>query len=247
MDTSQKPVVPQPLPPILPAQPVQPAPPIPPAPPVQPLQPVQPGQSTTQQPPQQPTAATEPLPPSASSPSQAQPAQPLQTNQQPAPPVPQTPPLHKLLPLYKPASRFKNRHNLLIALGVGLSAITVLTAFFLASQRVSFFSSARTSSPPVMISGENSYIFVSPISAFADGISTIRVTVFMLNNQGLGVAKQTVNLKTSDSLTVKQVEPITDDYGRAIFDVISSTPGNYTLNAETAGLTLSHTVSISFQ
>lgn len=247
MDTSQKPVVPQSLPPKLPTQSVQPAPPIPPTPPVQPLQPVvQPGQPTTQ-PPQQPTAPTEPLQPSASASSQAQPAQPLQSNQQPAPPVPQIPPLHRFLPLYKPASHLKNRHNLLIALGIGLSVITVLIAFFLARQRVSFFSSAQTSSSPVMVSGENSYIFVSPISAFADGISTIRVTVFMLNNQGLGVAKQTVNLKTSDSLTVKQVEPKTDDYGRAIFDVISSTPGNYTLSAETAGLTLSHTVSISFQ
>lgn len=247
MDTSQKPVVPQSLPPKLPTQPVQPAPPIPPTPLAQPLQPVQPGQPTTHKPPQQPTAPTEPLPPSASASSQAASAQPLQSNQQPVPLVPQKVPLHKLLPLHKPASHFKNRHNLLIALGIGLSAITVLIAFFLASQRVSFFSSARTSSSPVMVSEENSYIFVSPISAFADGISTIRVTVFMLNNQGLGVTKQTVNLKTSDSLTVKQVEPITDDYGRAIFDVISSTPGNYTLSAETAGLTLSHTVSISFQ
>lgn len=98
-----------------------------------------------------------------------------------------------------------------------------------------------------MVSRENSYIFASPISAFADGISIVRVTVFMLGNQGLGVSGQSVKLKTSGPLTVNQVKSVTDDYGRAIFDVTANTPGNYTLSAGTGDLTLSQTVSISFQ
>ena len=240
MDTSQKPVVPQPIsskPPIQPVQPISPASAVQPASPVLPIKPIpQPGQPAA--------ASTGPVQPASTT--QAQPsAQPFKSGP-PVQPEPQLLTRHKFLPLYKPATPFKSRHNLFIALGIGLSLITVLIAFFLASRRLSFFSSARTPSSQGMVSGENSYIFVSPISAFADGISIIRVTVFMLNNQGLGVAKQTVKLNTSGPLTVKSVEPITDDYGRAIFDVISSTPGNYTLSAGIAGLTLSHTVSISF-
>lgn len=221
MDTSQKPVQQptQPINPIQPAQPVQPAqPPIAPAQPTQLIQPTEPTQ------PVQPMPFIEPV----------RPARPTQTRQ-------------KLLPLYKPATQFKNRHNFLITAGIGLSIITVLIAFFSLRQRVTFFSSARTPSSQVMISKENSYIFASPISAFADGISIIRVTVFMLSNQGLGVSGQTVKLKTSGPLTVNQVKPATDDYGRAIFDVTANTPGSYTLSAETGDLTLSQKVSISFQ
>ena len=223
MDTSQKPVQ-QPTQPAQPAQPASPLiPSVQPAQSIKPTLPTQPAQSTL-------------------------PAQQIKLNQstkpiQPAPLQPK----QKFLPLYKPALHIQNRHNFLIALGIGLSIITVLIAFFLARQRVSFFSSARTPSSQVMISKENSYIFASPISAFADGISIIRVTVFMLSNQGLGVSGQTVKLKTSAPLTVNQVKSATDDYGRAIFDVTANTPGTYTLSAETGDLTLSQKVSISFQ
>ncbi len=175
----------------------------------------------------------------------------MDTSQRPAPqptqPLQLTQPRQPVLPIIEHALHLNNRHNLLIALGIGLSIITVLISFILVRQRVSFFSSARTPSSQVMVSTDNSYIFVSPISAFADGISIIRVTVFMLSNQGLGVAGQTVKLKISGPLTVNQVKPTTDDYGRAIFDVTANTPGNYTLSAGTGDLTLSQTVSIAFQ
>lgn len=150
-------------------------------------------------------------------------------------------------PKNKPAALFKSKHNLILAAGISLSLITVLIAFILVGQRISLFGHAKTLSSEAKISKDNSYIFVSPISAFADGISIIRVTVFMLSNQGLGVSGQTVKLKTSGPLTVSQVKPVTDDYGRAIFDVTSNNPGNYTLSAGTADLSLSQTVSIAFQ
>lgn len=178
------------------------------------------------------------------------PVQPIQLVQPvlPTQPVQQTNQVRSaILPKNKPAIFLKSKHNLIIAAGISLSIITVLIAFILVGQRISFFGHAKTPSSEAKISKENSYIFVSPISAFADGISIIRVTVFMLSNQGLGVSGQTVKLKTSGPLTVSQVKPVTDDYGRAIFDVTSNTPGNYTLSAETGGLSLSQTVSISFQ
>ena len=128
MDTSQKPV-PQPIPSKLPIQPVQPASP---APAVQPASPVQPISPLPQA--GQPAApSTGPVQPASAT--QA-PAQPLKSGP-PAQPVPKLLPGHKFLPLYKPATPFKSRHNLLIALGIGLSLITVLIAFFLASRRLS--------------------------------------------------------------------------------------------------------------
>lgn len=208
--------------------------------------------NTSQKPAPQPVQPVQPLKPSQSVPLR----QPVQSVQpvQPASPIPPTSPVPQpvqvrrpALPGTKPAISLTNRHNLFIAAGIGLSIITVLIAFFLVRQRVSFFSRARTPSSQVKVSRENSYIFASPVSAFADGISIIRVTVIMLSNQGLGVSGQTVKLKTSKPLTVNQVKPATDDYGRAIFDVTANTPGDYTLSAETSDLTLSQTVSIAFQ
>lgn len=236
MDTNFKPVG-------LPTQPKSPLPPRLPEYPIPSTPPMPPGQSIPSIPPTPSTAQPAPI----------QSGKPIQSEV----PIPASPAINltqkspslKLLPA--PNSKafipHQNRHSLYIALGIGASLVTVLIALVLMSQRVSFFSSARTPSSQQAISKENSYIFISPISAFADGISIIRVTVFMLSNQGLGVSGQTVKLKTSGPLTVSQVKPVTDDYGRAIFDVTSNNPGNYTLSAGTGDLSLSQTVSISFQ
>jgi hypothetical protein len=46
---------------------------------------------------------------------------------------------------------------------------------------------------------------------------------------------------------ISETQPMTDNLGRAIFDLTSSNPGNYTIIAEASGVTLPQQVSISFQ
>ena len=139
-----------------------------------------------------------------------------------------------------------NKQHLFLLSGIIFSVMIIFLSVFLAMQRTSFFSRAQVSHS-ALLSQDNSYIFASPISAYADGVSIIRVTVFVLNSQGLGISDQTVELKTSSPVTISQIQPVTDNFGRAIFDVTSVTSGHYTINAEIGGQSLSQKVLVSFQ
>jgi|DewCreStandDraft_4_1066084.scaffolds.fasta_scaffold01229_45 hypothetical protein len=157
----------------------------------------------------------------------------------------------KLYIYIKKKEDFNNKHKVYLAGGVIFSLILILMAINIATQRLSYF--GRASAPGGVSIGnadlslENSYVFASPLSAASDGVSIIRVTVFLLNNQGLGVAGKNVNLKITGNLNVASIQPTSDNMGRAIFDLTSNTPGSYTVSAEIEGALLPQTVSISFR
>ncbi len=139
-------------------------------------------------------------------------------------------------------------HKFKLMIGVCVSIILILVAINVATVRISYFgraSSAGGGSP--ILSRENSYLFASPIAAIADGTSVVRITVYILNSQGLGIPGQKITLTTSKPLTIGQTQPVTDTFGRAIFDLTSSTRGDYTISAEVANVSLPQTVSILFQ
>lgn len=137
------------------------------------------------------------------------------------------------------------KHRLFLLVGAVVSILFVFLAAFLTSQRTSFTGRAQTSGPTVF-SRENSYLFASPITAAANGTSLIRVTVFLLNDQGLGVVGQKVELSVNGPVTVAQTQPVSDTFGRAIFDVTAGSPGDYTITAATSGVPLLQKVSVSF-
>lgn len=143
-------------------------------------------------------------------------------------------------------------HKKILLAGIIISLFIIVLALSIANSRTSFFGRAASSSSSARIAGnlslENSYLFASPISAAADGSSAIRVTVIVLNDQGLGVGGREITLKTSDgSLKITPVSPTSDTFGRAIFDLSSSSPGNYTITAEVSNAALPQTVSVAFR
>ncbi len=97
------------------------------------------------------------------------------------------------------------------------------------------------------ISLSNSYIFASPLSACSDGASLIRVTVFVIDDRGLGVANQTVALNAPGGLTVSTVQGVTDNIGKGYFDVASFNPGTYSIEAEVEGKSIPQTVNVGFR
>lgn len=138
-------------------------------------------------------------------------------------------------------------HTLFLISGIGFSLMLILLAFSVAQNRTSWFGRAQTPSGTGLFSRENSYLFASPITALADGTSLIRVTAFILSPQGLGVAGQKVDIRVSGPVNLSSVQPITDTFGRATFDVAATSPGAYTIHAEVAGVAVPQTVSVSFQ
>lgn len=76
---------------------------------------------------------------------------------------------------------------------------------------------------------DNSYIFSTPSQARANGQEKVRLTVFVLNNQGLGVLGKKVLIESNSSLIVDTIQGSTDNYGKAYFDISATKPAQYYL------------------
>jgi hypothetical protein len=123
--------------------------------------------------------------------------------------------------------------------------ILVSFSFFFGLYEVRFFKS-RASVSQASFSVDNSYLFVSPLRAKANGQEKIRITVFVLNNQGLGVLGKEVFLSRDPSLSVDIIQGQTDSFGKAVFDVTSTKPGEYYLEVFVDGQKLPQKAHLSF-
>ncbi len=97
------------------------------------------------------------------------------------------------------------------------------------------------------ISVENSYLFVTPLQAKANGREKIRLTVFILNSQGVGVQGKKVFLGETPYLNVEAINSVTDNLGKAVFDITSFHPGEYYLQVEVGGKKLPQKAHLSFK
>jgi hypothetical protein len=123
--------------------------------------------------------------------------------------------------------------------------ILISFSFFFGLYEVRFLKS-RASVSQASFSVDNSYLFVSPLRAKANGQEKIRITVFVLNNQGLGVLGKEVFLSRDPSLSVDIIQGQTDGFGKAVFDVTSTKPGEYYLEVSVDGQKLPQKAHLNF-
>jgi len=131
----------------------------------------------------------------------------------------------------------------LIIIAILLVGLTV--TIFLASRAV-IFSPKASSNNQNSINIQNSYLFASPLQAKADGNEKIRLTIFLLDNRGLGVPSQKVDLSLPSTVHLINTQATTDDTGKAIFDAYSATTGSFEISAQVDNTRLSQKVKISF-
>lgn len=99
----------------------------------------------------------------------------------------------------------------------------------------------------------NSYVFGAPLSVEADGQSKIRVSAFLLTNEGRGFPDRQIDLRVTPreqaggTPEVQPVQPITDNFGQAIFEVSSTDPGQYVVTAVVDGMEIPQTVTLTFR
>ncbi len=93
---------------------------------------------------------------------------------------------------------------------------------------------------------DNSYLFVSPLRANANGREKIRISVFILNNQGLGVMGKKVVLGNNPNLKINIIQGLTDNFGKAVFDVSSGKKGEYYLEVKVKETVLPQKAHLSF-
>lgn len=127
-----------------------------------------------------------------------------------------------------------------------LVMLIVFISSFVIGERSSFFGRATTGVAEGEVSADNSYLFASPLQAKAGDSEKIRVTAFILNSKGLGVTGKKVTLASDKGINVTEVQSVTDSYGKAIFDVTATNPGEYLLEASIAAEVLPQKVRVSF-
>ena len=125
----------------------------------------------------------------------------------------------------------------LLTLGVLVYYIRFATAI---TPKASSYNTVNT------VSITNSYIFASPVRAKASG-DLIRVTVFLLDDEGKGIFDKKVSLRVLDGLLdIKEMQSLTDETGKAFFDVASSAVGTFTLEATTEKITLPQKIKVIY-
>ena len=99
---------------------------------------------------------------------------------------------------------------------------------------------------PGQLSLENSYLFASPLVAKANSLEKITVSIFILSDQGLGIAGKQVSLFSSPQLQAVTVKGETDSRGLALFEVTSTVPGQFNLWATVPEGQVQQTVTVTF-
>ena len=125
---------------------------------------------------------------------------------------------------------------LLLALGISLTLVFRTTIF---TNRATFYGNTN----PVL---KNSYLFASPLQANTKTQEKIRITVFILDNQGLGVANQKVSITPLPNLDIENIQDTTNEVGQAVFNLSSSTPGKYIIQAQLGSSQIPQSISITF-
>lgn len=161
---------------------------------------------------------------------------------------------------YKEERPQKNSRTLIVALVLLIIFVLILILFLYLIRRPALFGSfaqsettsvtqtaAPTSITPQSVSIDNSYLFASPLKASVN-VERVRITAYVLDGQGMGVPGKQVTLGGSNSsVQIYSVSPVTDDYGRATFDITGSVAGLFTFEASVDGKNLGQKVTVSFE
>ena len=135
----------------------------------------------------------------------------------------------------------KNRYLFIIA----FLSLALIASLYLVLQTTVFTKKATTNNQST-IALENSYLFVSPLQAKADGKEKMRLTIFILDGRGMGIANQVVSLSTSSKINIISIQNQTDETGKAVFDLTSSAAGQFNVSAQTGDTTIPQQVKVVF-
>jgi hypothetical protein len=138
----------------------------------------------------------------------------------------------------------KKRRSLMPILIIAIILLLVSGAVFLVRTQTFLRGEA---SRAMVFSPTNSYVFGSPLTAKANSQEKIKVSVFLLNDQGLGVEGKAVELKADAGVNIETSQPQTDSTGQAIFYLSSASAGRYQVQAQAEGQTLPQTLTVNFK
>lgn len=141
----------------------------------------------------------------------------------------------------------RNRPNYFVIFIIALIVILLLTFLYYFIKRkdsISYNSEITSSSQDISLG--NSYVFAAPVRAGSDG-DLIRITVFLLDSRGFGVFDKEVLLGNNNGpITITNLQTLTDETGKAVFDISSSTAGVFFIEVSVDGKLLPQRVKVTF-
>ncbi|MGI6278684.1 MAG: Ig-like domain-containing protein [Patescibacteria group bacterium] len=138
----------------------------------------------------------------------------------------------------------KKKRSLLPVLIAAIVLLLVSGAVYLVRSQAILRGGA---SQAMIYSPENSYIFGSPLTAKANDQEKIKVSVFLLNNQGLGIEGRNVELTADPGVNIEESQSQTDTTGQAVFYLTSPSVGRYQVKAQSEGQPLPQVLTVNFK
>ncbi len=178
----------------------------------------------------------------------------LESNTSPLPAEKETQPLVEPNRLGEESlAKAKKKNHFLPVLGIIFSLIALfsLANFVIPKFLVYLTKASRVGKHSLA----NSYVFVSPLTAAADGQQKIQVNVFLLDNEGRGVSNQKVSLSLAAKggylgtglPQISEVQPMTNQYGQAIFELTSTVQGFFEVTAQIGRGEIPQKATVSFR
>jgi len=128
---------------------------------------------------------------------------------------------------------------------IAFLSLALIASLYLVARTTIFVKKAAVGNQSTVVL-ENSYIFTSPLQAKADGKEKMRLTIFILDGRGIGVANQEITIQTSSKITILEIQSLTDETGKAVFDLTSETSGQFNVSAVTPSGTVPQQVKVLF-
>ncbi|KKU30751.1 MAG: hypothetical protein UX46_C0013G0006 [Candidatus Amesbacteria bacterium GW2011_GWC1_46_24] len=145
----------------------------------------------------------------------------------------------------------KGKRNIWLVILLLILILFLVVAVYLV-QKQTFYKSRAYSytetvvSPVNNVEIANSYAFASPLKAKSGG-EYIRVTVYVLDAQGMGIKGKSVEIGEAEGLEINEVQATSDDTGMVLFDIASTKEGLFIIQPVVDGRILSQRINITFE
>ena len=133
-------------------------------------------------------------------------------------------------------------HKFNVFLGIFFLLFASVTYLSLSNTRLGIFT--RASNKELDIT--KSVVLINKLEVPASGTDTTTVTVFARNSSGVGIENKRVNISSTLGTFDKPSE-LTDNYGKAVFTLVASTPGSAMLSVQIDNQPITSTYSILFK
>ena len=145
----------------------------------------------------------------------------------------------------------KGKRNIWLVILLLILILFLVVAVYLV-QKQTFYKSRAYSytetvvSPASNVEITNSYAFASPLKAKSGG-EYIRVTVYVLDAQGMGIKGKSVEIGEAEGLEINEVQATSNDTGMVLFDIASTKEGLFIIQPVVDGRILSQRINITFE